>query len=224
MGSEPYVRYVAEYWGIDFHLFDPDRRQVSISATEIRARPYAHRHLLAPAARPDFVQRIVLHGTESTGKSTLTRHLADRYGTPFVPETARDIVAHTDKVVYDDLLAIADRQATAILEGIPQADGVLFIDTDYWTTLAYARFLFDRELPARPEWLAAAANDLCLYCSPDAPFVQDGTRVAVDGRLRLDAFHRRSRLESGVATVEVGGMTWDERFDRADQVVAEYLG
>ena len=224
VGSEAYVRYVAELWGIDYHIFDEQRITVPISATEIRANPYLHRKLLTPAARPDFVQKIVLHGTESTGKSTLTRHLADHFNTTYVPETAREIVGHTDTVTFADLLTIAERQAEAIQAALPQADGVLFIDTDVWSTVAYARYLFGRELPLQTNWLAAAKSALCLYCTAEAPYVQDGTRLEVAERLELDGFHRAARLESGVRVVEVGGADWVARTTRAIAAVRRQLG
>ncbi|MEM1359442.1 MAG: AAA family ATPase [Bacteroidota bacterium] len=223
IGSEAYVQYVAEYWGIDYRIFDVNRQQVKISATEIRAKPYQHRAFLAPAAQPDFVQRIVLHGTESTGKSTLATHLADRYGTSFVPEMARDIVAHTDTVVYEDLFLIADRQAAAIQAAVSEADGVLFIDTDIFTTLAYARYLFKRELPLRAEWLAAAKQQHCLFTRADAPYVQDGTRLQPGERKVLENFHWQARLESGVPTTEIVGREWAERTSFAEAVVAQVL-
>ena len=223
VGSEPYVRYVAEAWGIDHHIFDQDRRRVPISATQIRARPYTHRARLAPAARPDFVQRVVLHGTESTGKSTLTRLLADRYGTTYVPETAREIVGHTDDVTFADLLRIADRQAAAIRDALPTADGLLFIDTDVWSTVAYARHLFGRDLPLHPTWLAAARADLCLYFSADAPYVQDGTRLDPPARRELDRHHRAARARSGVPTREVTGTTWAERVRTVEDLVGAWL-
>lgn len=223
IGSEAYVQYVAQYWGIDYRIFDVNRHQVNISATEIRANPYRYRAYLAPAARLDFVQRIVLHGTESTGKSTLTAYLADRYGTSFVPETAREIVAHTDTVVYEDLLLIADRQAEAIQAAVPKADGVLFIDTDVFTTLAYARYLFGRELPLRAEWLAAAKNHHCLFTRADAPYVQDGTRLKPEERKMLEAYHWQARLESGVPTTEISGNEWADRTRHAEAAVANIL-
>jgi len=223
IGSEAYVRYVAEAWGIGYRIFDVDRSVVPISATEIRNHPYRHRAYLAPAARPDFVQRIVLHGTESTGKSTLARHLATVYGTVHVPETAREIVEHTDTVIYDDLLRIADRQAEAIREAIPRADGVLFIDTDVFTTLAYTRYLFDRELPMRKDWLAAATNHLCLFTRSDAPFVQDGTRLEFQKRAKLERFHRAARLESEIPTREIVGINWVERTEKAEAFISAWL-
>lgn len=222
IGSEAYVQYVAESWGIDHRIFDVDRAAVPVSATMIRADPYRYRRFLAPAARPDFVQRIVLHGTESTGKSTLVAHLADHYGTTFVPETAREIVEHTDTVVFEDLIRIADRQAEAIQAAIPQADGVLFIDTDVYTTLAYARYLFGRELPLRPKWRAAAANHLCLFTQPDAPYVQDGTRLAPPERAGLAAAHWQARQESGVETLLVAGNDWKERTRLAEQLLKDW--
>ena len=223
VGSEAYVRYVAEYWGIGFALFDVDRSVVPISATEIRAQPYRYRHYLAPAARPAYVRRVVLHGTESTGKSTLVERMARAYGTVFVPETARDIVGHTDTVTYEDLERIAERQAVAILAALPRADGVLFIDTDVYSTLAYSRYLFGRDLPLRPKWLRAAENDLCLYFSPEVALIQDGTRLGPAQRLELDAFHRQARRESGVATVEVNGTNHEHRTARARRAVRQLL-
>ena len=223
IGSEAYVRYVAEFWGIGYRLFDPDRAKVNVSATMIRANPYRFRNYLAPAAAPYFVQRIVLHGTESTGKSTLTQYLAEQYATAFVPETAREIVGHTDEVVYEDLLKIADRQAAAIQAGIAQADGVLFIDTDVYTTLAYARYLFGRELPLSPEWLAAAGNDLCLFMTDNAPYVQDGTRLQRPERAALSAAHWQVRLESGVETKLIDGHDWASRRNKVEEVVGAFL-
>lgn len=223
VGSEDYIRYVAEMWGIDYRIFDLSRHVIPVSATMIREQPYRYRHFLVPAARPDFVRRIVLHGTESTGKSTLVQHLADQYATAFVPETAREIVGHTQQVVYEDLIRIADRQAAAIQAAIPQADGVLFIDTDVFTTLAYSRYLFGQELPLSAEWLAAAAQHLCLFTRADAPYVQDGTRLPPQERLALAAVHWQARRESGVPTSCIEGRSWPERTSLAERVVADYL-
>ncbi len=223
VGSEDYVQYVAEAWGIGYRKFDLGRTTVPVSATLIRAQPYRYRRFLVPAARPDFVQRIVLHGTESTGKSTLARHLAEQYQTIFVPETAREIVAHTDTVQYEDLFRIADRQAEAIRAALPLADGVLFIDTDVYTTLAYARYLFGRELPLRPEWRATARHHLCLFTQPDAPYVQDGTRLRPPERAALAEAHWLARQESGLPMAVISGNNWPERTKMAERVVAEFL-
>jgi len=223
IGSEDYVRYVADSWGIEHRIFDVERTTVSISATDIRTSPYRYRHFLAPAARTDFIQRIVFHGTESTGKSTLVQHLAACYNTIYVPETAREVVEHTDTVVYDDLKRIADRQAEAIQAALPQADGVLFIDTDVFTTLAYSRYLFGRELSLRTTWLTAAKNDLCLFTRADAPYVQDGTRLEPTGRLALEGFHWQARKESGVPVREITGEHWEERTQLAEAIIEAYL-
>lgn len=224
IGSEDYVRYVAEIWGISFRIFDAPRAAVPVSATMIRQAPYRYRKLLAPAARPDFVQRIVLHGTESTGKSTLTQHLATQYQTAFVPETAREVVEHTDTVVYEDLIRIAERQAEAIQATIPLADGVLFIDTDVYTTLAYSRYLFSKELPLRPYWVAAADNHLCLFTQSDAPYVQDGTRLLPPERAGLAKAHWQARQESGVPIQLISGKDWLTRTQLAEKKVADFLG
>ncbi|NJL72725.1 MAG: ATP-binding protein [Candidatus Competibacteraceae bacterium] len=44
---------------------------------------------LAPVARLTYLKRVCIFGPESTGKSTLSKNLAQHFQTRFVPEYAR---------------------------------------------------------------------------------------------------------------------------------------
>ena len=62
--------------------------------------------------------RIVIYGPESTGKSTLSRKLAQHYNTTFVEEFARDFLQNkfdrTQEICsFEDLLPIARGQRAA---------------------------------------------------------------------------------------------------------------
>ena len=57
------------------------------------------------------IQKIVVLGPESTGKSTLCAALAAHYQTIWTPEYARTYLSeHGTKYTYDDLLTIAKGQ------------------------------------------------------------------------------------------------------------------
>jgi nicotinamide riboside kinase len=57
------------------------------------------------------IQKIVILGPESTGKSTLCAALAAHYQTIWTPEYARTYLSeHGTKYTYDDLLTIAKGQ------------------------------------------------------------------------------------------------------------------
>lgn len=57
------------------------RADVSTSATRIRADVLGAREFLAPEVHATFVERVVLLGGESSGKSTLARALAGHFET-----------------------------------------------------------------------------------------------------------------------------------------------
>jgi HTH-type transcriptional repressor of NAD biosynthesis genes len=60
--SEPYGDYVAEFMGISHISFDEKRLVHSIPATQIRQAPLRYWDHIADAAKPYFVQKIVLVG------------------------------------------------------------------------------------------------------------------------------------------------------------------
>ena len=70
-------------------LFDPARSRYPISATEIRADILNNWHYILGSARPFFAKRVLIAGTESCGKTTLTKCLAKLYNTSWPEEVGR---------------------------------------------------------------------------------------------------------------------------------------
>ena len=60
-----------------------------LSASAVRADPWAHWHALPAPVRAHYARTICLHGPESTGKSTLSAPLAEHFETLWVPEYGR---------------------------------------------------------------------------------------------------------------------------------------
>jgi HTH-type transcriptional repressor of NAD biosynthesis genes len=64
--SEDYGDYLANYMGIEHLLFDKARTVAPISATTIRTNPLLYWSYIADAAKPWFVKKIAIVGSEST--------------------------------------------------------------------------------------------------------------------------------------------------------------
>ncbi len=210
--SEPYGDYVAQYMGIEHHAVSPLRDETIPSGTQIRGNPFIHWDALPDIVRPHFVRKVVVGGTESTGKTTLVKNLARHFETNYVAEAARDIVVATGRCTFEDLQKVVVAHAIAIQEALLNSNRLLFIDTDVHTTISYGQFLFGRSLSV-PEWAenVNAADDY-FFLDNDVEFVQDGTRLSHTERDRLHLAHLEVLKDRGVDFSIVSG-NWQERFD-----------
>jgi HTH-type transcriptional regulator, transcriptional repressor of NAD biosynthesis genes len=220
--SEPYGEYVAEYWGISYENFDINRQNVPVSATKIRENPLKHWHFLAKAAQPFYTKKIALVGTESTGKTTLCAKLAAHFNTVFVPEAGREVVANSAETRYEDIAVIAEKHAAAIEHAQQHAQKLIFIDTDLTITESYSLFFFGKT-PAFPDKIRRANEmDYYFYLQPDAPFVQDGTRLNELERQRLNEHHLRIFNQKGIALSYITG-NYTARFTQIAAKIQELL-
>jgi HTH-type transcriptional repressor of NAD biosynthesis genes len=216
--SETYGDYMAEFMGCRHLSFEPQRNTFNISGTEINSNIFKHWSYLADAAKPYFVKRICIYGTESTGKSTLTERLADYFQTSFVPEMARDIIHGTDDCTPEQLVQIAELQARWITEKVRTANKLLFVDTDLNITSSYSMYLFGRKLIVA-DWVKQANYfDLYLYLDNDVPHFQDGTRLDRQRRDELDVFHKKQLVENGLNFELIQG-SWEERLERSVSII-----
>lgn len=220
--SEPYGDYVAEFMNIDHVMYDQARADHPVSGSSIRKDPFLYWDLIAPPAREYFLFKVVVLGTESTGKSTLVERLANHYKTGFVPEMAREIIEKTEECRYDHLVAIANLHATTILQKIPSGNKLIFADTDLNITKSYSTFLFKRNLVV-DDWVEKANHfNLYLFLEPDCEYVQDGTRLSEIERNRLSQHHKETLQDAGVSFVSIGG-DWEERFQQAIVIIDRIL-
>lgn len=220
--SEPYGEFVANFMGIQHELFDQAREAVPISATQIRSHPHRHWDFIPEAVRHYLCKKIVLLGTESTGKSTLTERLASHFQMPYVAEAGRDLIPDSNAFELADLHPVAEAHAQAIVEGIQQGFPFLFIDTDIHITQSYAQMFFGKQLSVSEDIYSLNRADLYLYMKADAPFIQDGTRLDIQTRNALDHSHRETLATYGINFVEIGG-NWEERFKKAVERIELYF-
>ncbi|QIK95662.1 ATP-binding protein [Sphingomonas sp. HDW15A] len=164
---------------------------------------------------------IVVHGAESTGKTTLGRELASAHGGLFLPEFGRTWceIFGTD-CTAEDLVEIGQYQQRNIEEALADRPFVIS-DTDSLMTAAWAEMMLGA---VPPELLGARKADLYLHCAIDVPFVDDGLRIFGNPveRQRFDSIARQVLEEAGVRVLEVSG-NWDHRLAIASAAVEELL-
>ena len=175
---------------------------------------------------PADVTRVCLLGAESTGKTTLARSLAKRYGTAWNPEYGRPYTeigrpegaewtswefTHIARMHcwYEDFLA---RVATR----------VLFSDTDAFTTALFHEVYLGA--PAtRFDELVSRPYDLRVVCGLDVPWRHDGIREFEKQRRWMhERYIEHARASGGPWLVVEGPL--EERVEAVSTVVERLLG
>lgn len=203
-----------------------------ISSTAIRKDPFGCWEMMPSYVRPFYTKKVLLIGTESTGKSTLTVSLARYFNTVWLEEVGRDISARsgTDKwMLPEDFTDILLQHKVRERELLPLANRVFFEDTNCLTTLFYIGFLDgpEKETNAALAEAISALNayDLVLLLEPDVAFVQDGDRsevIAAD-RVKYTDILCGICEQHGLNVVRVGG-DYNERYEKAVNLVNGLLG
>jgi len=225
--SEDYGDAYAAAMGAVHRLVDCDRTVVPISGTAIRRSPLAHLDRLDPHVRAHYVKRVCILGAESTGKSTLALELAKHYRTIWVTEYGREYSVRHGKKLGDawstwEFRHIAEVQAEREDRLAQRANGVLFCDTDLFTTACFHEAYLGRKDSELERLARLRRYDLYLLCGLDAPFVQDGWRDDGPHRAAMDTAYREFLEGTGAAWVDLHG-PYDERFRQATEAVDRLL-
>ena len=149
VGEEPYVK------SLNKRIFDlspivdevvyVNRSNNPISATMIRENPIKYWNKIAWPFRQYFSTNILITGTASEGKSTLTRDIATYFGLPYSEEYGRTYMEFygkddTDLTVTDfQQFLIEQRRDTQKKIESSGNSGIVISDTDNLVTLMYAK-------------------------------------------------------------------------------------
>lgn len=219
--SEDYGDRLAAELGALHVMVDRARATVPTSGTQIRAAPRATWGFISKAARPYFVKRVAIVGPESTGKSTMARHLAADLGTVHVEEYGRTVWDAEGGKATPDMMSRIAHGHRAIEEAAEQeAVRFLISDTDAMTTAWWSRELLGA-VPADVEAMGREPRyALHLLLDVDVPWVQDGTRFFKDRRQRaFEDFKRMLDDRAWPYRIIRGG--WTERQAEARRAVEE---
>ncbi|WP_415713721.1 AAA family ATPase [Maridesulfovibrio sp.] len=121
--------------------------------------------------------RVVLTGSECTGKSTLAAALAKHYKVEYVPEYLREYFEMKNGILaVEDVIPIAQGQLQYEAEAAAKGYNPLICDTDIISSIVYSKHYFEEA----PGWLDDKLNrlgpSLYLLCGIDIDWEADGQR------------------------------------------------
>jgi HTH-type transcriptional repressor of NAD biosynthesis genes len=221
--SEEYGNFVAAFMNIQHIAFDIPKKHFPVSATAVRNDVFTNWEYLPDSVKPDLSVKVVILGTECTGKTTLTEKLAKHFNCSFVLEAGRDIIANSNSFTFDDLHIVATEHAKRIDKTILANSPLVIIDTDIHTTKSYSQFTFEKELEISANIYNSNKANLYLYLNNDVEYLQDGTRLSETERNLLDLSHRQVLTDHNIDIIEIKG-DWDERFKKAVEQVNKIIG
>lgn len=161
-------------------------------------------------------RRVVLIGSECTGKTTLARALAERLDVPWSAEYVREFVDATGRdPVAEDVESIARGQVrieeAAITAARERRAPVVVHDTDLLSTLVYTEHYYGTA--AVPAWVPATVlarrPTLYLLADIDVPWAADPQRNRGDRRTEMQALFRRALESRGFPFIEIRGLDTD---------------
>ena len=221
IGSEMYVKYMADYLGISYIIYDEKRENMHISATDIKGDIIRYWDYLSPAAKRSYVQHVCICGSESTGKSTVCKRLEEEYAfVTMIPEIGRCLVGKSELCEVGTLKKIFTIHNDLLLavKNDPPTPIILW-DTDNITTLSYLVFLHGVKHDVIDEVMGerqAVLADKYFFFEPNIAFHDDGTRFDPTEARLLSAHHKHMYSNYGISPEEV---TVEDRCD----VVRKYI-
>ena len=200
-----------------------DRELNPISATMIRENPIKHWDKITFPFRRVFSKNILICGTASEGKTTLTKDLGKYFNAPYSHEYARDYMEESYISEWEldgaDYMAFLDGQyqMNKKLINSPSNQGIFFADSDSMTTRMYAEYYYkDPELELTEsefKEIGVAADAITKKCRWDKIYLLCPHGVFVDDHTRYMAFsgedERRELFEILCNNIKASG-NWDK--------------
>jgi len=225
--SESYGDEFAEYLGYVEHvLVDIERIEYPVSGTKVRSDAFAYWDLIPREVQGHFRERIAIIGSESTGKSTLTKQLAEHYGGDYVEEYGRE---YTDdniasEMTPSDYIHIGRKHQDKLQELNDLTDKrFIFSDTEAIVTKTFSRMYgvydegMDNELDRIIKFQSGWFN-LYILLTPNLPWDDDGTRDFPDVKDRVRHFLmiKAELIRKKVQFVVIGG---EDSFSIATRII-----
>ncbi len=177
--------------------------------------------------QPTDIIKIAMFGPESSGKTTLSRQLAEHFDTRWVAEFARqyleDKLLNANEVcVPEDLLPIAIGQIKLENEGLNTANKFLFCDTNLLVTKVYSEAYYEFCDPILDKAAKKHKYDLFFLTNIDLPFEKDELRDSEENRNKFFHIFQNSLIENNKPYILLSG-TKQARLKKAIHIVNDLV-
>lgn len=150
--------------------------------------------------------RVVLIGSECTGKTTLATKLAAHYEVEFVPEYLRSYFTAKDgNLTVDDAIPIAEGQFKLENKAEEKGYNPIICDTDIVSSIVYTEHYFGQ----LPLWfekqLQIRTASIYLLCDVDVEWIADGQRDMPENRNYMQSLFSRELQNRGLNYQTISG-------------------
>lgn len=217
--SESYGEPFARALGAEHVMVDQARKMMPISGTMLRDNLFDYRAYVDPYVYRSLIQKVVFVGTESTGKSTISKALAEDLNTCYTHEFGRTLWVQKMRLgvepTFQDLWTVARTQYDQEEAATLHSNRYLFCDTNAWTTMMWSE-MYHGTADARLYELARRTKDEYIWflCDNDFDWVQDGWRELVGNKSTdFQSTHYLKLLEWDIPYIRLRG-SLEQRMSR----------
>lgn len=222
--SENYGFQLAETLGATFIPVDINREHVPISATKIRSNPEQYWNFLLPSVKDSLTQIIVITGSESVGKTTMCKNLAQHYNTVWVPEYARIWLEATNTNMnfkFEDLDLFVKGQVAAINAQKTNANIRLFVDTDPIITKIYSEIYFGKVSDVVEQYSKLFKPTHYIVLAPTVPWINDVLRDLPNERQSFFDKLIKELEETKISYTVIEDEHWDVRLNKTIEAISQ---
>ncbi|NLY44251.1 MAG: AAA family ATPase [Clostridiaceae bacterium] len=224
--NEFYGEHVSQALGAENRQIDVNRDIFPISATMIRENPYKYKEFISPVVYNDLIIKVVFVGAMSTGKTTISKELAKKYNTVWMPEYGREYWEKHQinrRITAEQMVEIGRGHIEREDKLVYHANKYMFVDTNAITTYMYAMDYHGYALPEL-EMMALRAQsryDLYFLCCDDIPYDDTWDRSGDQKRHIFQKQIIADLKERKLAYIELRG-NLDERIAVVDRVLGKF--
>lgn len=226
--SEMYGYEVAKCLGIKHEIVDLDRVTVPVSGTLVRNSPFDYWDHIPQQVKSYYALKIVFVGNECTGKTTISKQVAEAYGATWIAEYGREYCEKIEdksyKLVESDFMSIAWGQLKLMTEGIAKAAKMNIIDTDLNVTEAYAKMYLGHCPKLISDINEKMKTTFHILMDIDLPWEDDGTRVYIKPEQRKQHFEiMKATLIKNKCSYAIVGGQGDQRLYNAVDAIEKFM-
>lgn len=224
------ANYNKYFPGMEVVHTDTERSDFDISATRVRSDLYSAWGFLPTVVRRDFVKRFCIVGTESVGKTTLTKMLAKYCQTSWVEEYGRtfceqNLFKDESLIEFDDYATIAVKRYEMELLALNSANRMIFADTAALSTNFFCLLDQGRTHPVVSAYEDLERYDHFIYLTDDVEWVDDGLRHESDRSVTRELFERMlfNYVKRQGATIDIVSGNYNDRLNKSIDLVKKYM-
>lgn len=211
--SEPYGYPLARVLGCKHIPYDISRDVTWAKASNVRKDPVQYWYSLIEPTQRRYQKTVTIFGAESTGKTTLSKCLAETYNSRFLPEWARPYLESLPSPETTDermeIIVHGQRALEQSAKALPSTP-FLFRDTDLLSTVGYYG-IYSKTTPA----IGIDKADLYLLCRSNVPFTPDPLRYGGDKRESTDEYWEDLLKDYGCDYRTIDSLSYSVRLAQA---------